>query len=149
MNIAAVKNGRLPSFGGPFGWLKSDLGLDSTDKEAHSLWDTTYIVKVRSQNGQRARTDGVTIVADDQGLLRREVGNLTAVLQVLRITVRNGAHDLVLHSGAKVLHRTVRERRTLTRHEVSINATLRKQVTFHTCIPQRLSSSWDTEMQHD
>lgn len=51
---------------------------------------------MRSEDGQLANADEVTGVADDESLLLGEVGDATAVLEALGITVSYGGHDLVL-----------------------------------------------------
>jgi len=62
---------------------------------------------------QRARANGVSRITDDQRLLRGEIRDPAAVLQVLRVAVRHGRDDPVLDGLGQALDGAVHEGRAL------------------------------------
>lgn len=87
----------------------TNLSSQSSVDEGKSLRHAALIVEVRSEDSQLAEADKVTGVANDESLLLGEVGDATAVLEALGITVSNGGHDLVLDRFGHVLDGAVDE----------------------------------------
>jgi hypothetical protein len=68
--------------------------------------EVTYI-KMRRENGKRARANGVSGVANDNGFVSREVGDLPLVLLILRVAKGKSRDNLVLLRLRQILNRAV------------------------------------------